>query len=418
MHRVIKVMGLAVLTTSLLLNIVLLTQLASLVPYYRAYWDIRSWISQNVLGRPGPDTRVIFQSDEFMLRPAPRPTPRFRLGDVLEVDDPYQLQAELRTAVVKAFALERVPRGDLGFITHSSETLPGYIRHKVSYQTQVGVRIPAYLLEPSEVPPSWPAVLVVHGCGYGKAGVVGLVPDMHNAIGVHLVQAGFLVLVPDRRGFGELQPVPNYVPPNCDGGRDGRYLLNADANAVFGTDLRSLDVFDLLIAVEYLAERTDVTAVGVAGLSGGGVVAEYVAGLSDNVQAVVLANSMSLPPQLAEQAEPERESQSERRFPTLAETPADILAAGCPCEIEALSTLADQRILVLLALLPPVPVLIQYGDSDTVNYLKGGPQAIQFLRQLYALYGAEGFVSVSIEPGGHEFFPEAVIQFFHEQLRK
>ena len=92
------------------------------------------------------------------------------------------------------------------------------------------------------------------------------------------------------------------------------------------------------------------------------------------------------------------------------------MAAGCPCENTALSTLTDQPILVPLALLPPMPVLIQFGDSDTVNYLKGGPQAIEFLRQLYALYGAEELVSVSIEPGGHEFFPEAVIQFFHEQL--
>ena len=407
------------LTASLLLNVVLLTQLAPLIPYYRAYWDARSWISQNVLRRPHPDTHVIFQSDEFMLRPAPRPTPRFRLDDVLQTDDPHQLQIELRVAVAEAFALERVPRGDLDFVMHSSEQLPGYIRYKVSYQTQLGVRIPAYLLEPSGVPPPWTAVLVIHGCGYGKAGPAALVDDIHNAIAVELVQAGFLVLVPDRRGFGELQPVPNYVPPSCgSGARDGRYLLEADANAAFDTDLRSLDVFDSIIAVEYLAERPDVTAVGVAGLSGGGVVAEYVAGLSDSVRAVVLANSISFPPQLAEDAESGRELQPEQRLPALAETPADILTTGCPCESRALSTLADQRNLVLLALLPATPVLIQYGDADPVNYLKGGPQAIEFLRQLYALYGAEELVSVSIEPGGHEFFPEAVIQFFHEQLRK
>ncbi|MDA2936634.1 dienelactone hydrolase family protein, partial [Acidobacteria bacterium AH-259-A15] len=323
-----------------------------------------------------------------------------------------------RAATIEAFALERIPRADPDFVIHSSKQLSGYLRHKVSYQTQSEVRIPAYLLEPSDVPPPWPTVLVLHGCGYGKAGVVGLISDTHNDIGVHLVRAGFLVLVPDRRGFGELQPLPYYIPPSCgSGAQDGRVLLTADAGAAFGTELRSLDVFDAMIAVEYLAGRPDVRWVGVAGLSGGGVVAQYLAALSDNVEAVVLANSISFPPQLAEHAESRRLS-SQKSFPSLPSTPADILAAGYrSSQSLALSALADQRNLVLLALVPPTPILIQYGNLDAVNYLKGGPRAIELVQKLYALLGMENSVSVSIETGGHEFFPSRVVEFFEKNLR-
>ena len=261
---------------SLILNGVLLVEFGRLAPDYRAYWDARTWISKNVLRRPRPDPQVVFQSDEFTSRPAARPGPQFRLDNVLQTDDPDQLQAKLRKATVDAFGIDRVPRGDLDFRTHSSEELPSYTRHKVSYQTQAGVRIPAYMLEPRDVPPPRAAVLVIHGCGYGKAGPAGLIDDYHNSIGVDLVQAGYLVLVPDLRGFGELQPVPNFVPPGCGGGpRDGRSVLESDATSAFGTSLGSLDVFDLLVAVDHLASRPDVKAVGLAGLSGGGVVASY-----------------------------------------------------------------------------------------------------------------------------------------------
>ena len=153
----------------------------------------------------------------------------------------------------EAFALDRIPRGPLESQSHSSTSYDGYSLHKVSYQTQEGVRIPAYLREPGgEVPPPWPAVLVIHGCGYGKAGPAGLIDDIHNSLGAELARSGFLVLIPDRRGFGELQSVDHYVWPNCGGGVfDARPLLEADAQAAFGTDLRSLDVFDLLVAVDY-----------------------------------------------------------------------------------------------------------------------------------------------------------------------
>ncbi|MDA2936965.1 hypothetical protein MYX75_01715, partial [Acidobacteria bacterium AH-259-A15] len=62
-NRLRNGVGFIVLTMSLLLNVVLVRELIPLLPYYRAYWDARWWVSEHVLRRPHPDCEIIFQSD-------------------------------------------------------------------------------------------------------------------------------------------------------------------------------------------------------------------------------------------------------------------------------------------------------------------------------------------------------------------
>ena len=403
---------------SLAVNLVLVTQLVPLLPYYGAYWNTRAWISQKVLRRPHPDPGAIYQSDEFTLRPSPRPTPRFYLRGILDSENPRQQQTELRKATLKAFGLARIPRGDLGFATHSSELLAGFVRHKVSYQTQTGVRIPAYLLAPRDLPPPTAAVLIVHGCGFGKAGPAGLIDDIHNSLGVDLVKAGFLVLIPDRRGFGELQPVPRFLTPSCGTGlRDGRPLLSADALAAFDTNLRSLDVFDLLVAVDYLASLPEIKAVGVAGLSGGGVIAGFLGGLSDNITAVVLANSIVYDRDILSTFDNGTGLEIDKSFVGVPGSPLEFITADSfLVEPSALTSLVDSRNLTLFALLPPLPVLLEFGANDPLTYLRGGEDAIELMRNVYARHGAQELVSSAVVQAKHEFIAGPIVEFFLEHL--
>ncbi len=109
-----------------------------------------------------------------------------------------------------------------------------------------------------------------------------------------MVKAGYFVLVPDRRGFGELQPINSYISPSCGRNKiDGRILLEHDAVKNFQTSLRAMDVNDMIIAIEYLDKREDIKDIAMIGLSGGGVVASYVAGLNDKIKCLVLSNSFS-----------------------------------------------------------------------------------------------------------------------------
>ena len=408
----------ALLICSVILNGLLVLQFEPLLPYYQTYRNIRAWTSVNLLGRGRPDEKLIYQGSEFTIHPAPRPTARYQLGSVLDTESPTVLARQLRSDVLETLGHNRITRGPLSFDTHGSDLNDGYYLHSVSYQTQAGIRIPAYLLEPSQVPSPWAAVLVIHGCGYGKAGPAGVIDDAHNSIAVRLAQVGFLVLVPDRRGFGELQPVKHYVWPSCSGDRyDARSLLEIDARESFSTDLRSLDVFDLLVAADYLASRDDVTSLGLAGLSGGGVVAIYVAGQNEDIDAVALANALPFRHSISESREDEEPGATHEKYRALPETPLDWLRMRASGDLAPpLSILADDPALVLLALLPPRPLLLEFGELDTVSYVHGKNAAIGIVQQVYKRWQAPEQVSIVVEQGEHEFIVEPIIDFFQEHL--
>lgn len=402
------------LAASLALNAALLVGLTPILADYVWYRDARAWVSKNLLQRETADVAAIYQTSSYTLQPSARFEPTYTLAGLLQ----HGYDAEqMRQDASRAMWQGRMERGPFDLEEGEVEEEDRFLRIRISYVTQPGVRIPAYLLEP-KTPPPWPAVLVVHGCGYGKAGPAGVIEDQHRSIGVELANAGFLVLVPDRRGFGELQPVPHYIAPDCTGGlRDGRTMLNRDAFTRYHVDLRSLDVFDLLVAAEYLSSREDVTALGIAGLSGGGVVAQYVAGMSDDIEAVVLSNSMSISEALYSQAlEGADPPPASPAFNEMPRTPGEWAAWRRTEVFSALGTIMDSVALVPLVMLPPKAVLVQYGDSDDVNYLRGGQNAIELVKTIYEARGLGDLVEVSIEPGGHEFFPGPVIAFFKMRL--
>ena len=417
-ERLVKRIGIgALLLCSLVLNAILIKEVKPLLPYYQSYRDFRSWATINLFGRERPAEKLIYGGAEFVLHPSPRPTQIYVLDKIINAELPEVEADQLRSDVREAFGLDRIPRGPLRFQTHTSVSHAGYSLHEVSYQTQVGVRIPAYLLEPSEVASPWAAVLVIHGCGYGKAGPAGVIDDIHNSLAVHMARAGFLVLVPDRRGFGELQPFDHYVWPSCSGRPfDARALLEADAQAAFSTDLRSMDVFDLLVAVDYVSGRNDVTSVGLAGLSGGGVVATYVAGQNEDIDAIVLANGLPFRRNVSAPRADQRLGSTPKQFDSLPETPSDWLIRSAGEASPPLSIIADDPALVLLALLPPRPILLEFGERDPVSYVSGTNAAIGVVQQIYSRRGMPNQVSIVVEEGEHEFFTEPVIAFFQTHL--
>jgi hypothetical protein len=72
--------------------------------------------------------------------------------------------------------------------------------------------------------------------------------------------------------------------------------------------------------------------------------------------------------------------------------------------------------LVLASLLPPRPLLLQYGDADEVNWLRGGSAAVDYMSEIYRKLDAENRLELDLQPGGHEFFPGPVVSFFNRTL--
>lgn len=86
-----------------------------------------------------------------------------------------------------------------------SETIVGnLVRRKLTFQSEPGDRVAAYLLSPKERKPQRPAVLCLHQTtNIGKDEPVGLSgkPSLHYAL--HLAERGYVTLTPDYPSFAE-----------------------------------------------------------------------------------------------------------------------------------------------------------------------------------------------------------------------
>lgn len=81
---------------------------------------------------------------------------------------------------------------------------PGYLRRKISYASEPGDRVPAWLLLPKGEARCRPAVLALHQTvAIGKDEPVGLGGQPTLGYGKELAERGFVVLAPDYPNYGE-----------------------------------------------------------------------------------------------------------------------------------------------------------------------------------------------------------------------
>ncbi|MDE2998418.1 MAG: prolyl oligopeptidase family serine peptidase [Gemmatimonadota bacterium] len=88
----------------------------------------------------------------------------------------------------------------------TAEDLGDVIRKKVSFLSEPGDRVPAYLLVPKGLTGKAPAMLCLHQTteiGKGEPAGVGGIPDLHY--GLELARRGYVTLAPDYVNFGEYE---------------------------------------------------------------------------------------------------------------------------------------------------------------------------------------------------------------------
>ncbi len=132
----------------------------------------------------------------------------------------------------------------------------GYTECHVTYESQPGDVVPAYLLVPNVGTPPFPAIVAQHqcfvDCDVGKDAVVGkayLRPD--QAYGFELVNQGFVVLAPDSINCGER----NIRGLREEGQRDKSKCWGAAFPYVQSLGFRSFyakHIYDAMRAVDYL----------------------------------------------------------------------------------------------------------------------------------------------------------------------
>ncbi|MCI8622771.1 MAG: hypothetical protein HFG26_03820 [Provencibacterium sp.] len=265
----------------------------------------------------------------------------------------------------------------------------GYFREKWRIETEPGVFMPFYLLLPAgERQTPLPAVIAPHGHGsFGKEGVAGTIGES-GAYGQELVKAGFAVLCPDARGFGERREEPTQEEgkenaSSCD-------ILNFTAISL-GLTLTGMWVWDLMRLMDFVeAEPRLRSGAACCGFSGGGLQALWFAALDRRVTGAFVSGYMH----------------SYRG--TLLRTNL------CGCNfVPGLWERCDPG--DIAALIAPRPLFIESGREDPLNGEDGIVDAMgqaAVIRQAYAALGAETALRHMIFEGGHRWDGREAPAFF------
>jgi dienelactone hydrolase len=151
----------------------------------------------------------------------------------------------------------------------AEDKVDGHVRKKLTYATEAGDRVPAYLLIPTGFAGKRPAALCLHQTvAIGKGQPVGLDKDVNKHYALELVKRGYVCLAPDYPSFGDYK-YDFQKSPHPSG------TMKAIWNNVRGVDLlQSLPEVD--------GER-----IAAIGHSLGGHNALFTAAFDDRIRAVV-----------------------------------------------------------------------------------------------------------------------------------
>lgn len=220
---------------------------------------------------------------------------------------------------------------------------PHCIREKVLIQTERELWIPMYLIRPRNVPADrkLPAILFPHGSCSGK---LCFAPDETAEVQDPTLfdqwpspyqfahQLGCLVLIPDRRGWGEWS--------EANHGQRSQRAWEA------GYNITAMDAWDHLRAIDYLSQRADVDTSRIVsmGSSGGGWVTNFLLAADTRVAGGIVSSSLANLPSLPEQYFFQREADQQAGLHPPRELPL------------ALAT--------MLSLAAPRPLWIMDGKAD------------------------------------------------------
>jgi len=273
--------------------------------------------------------------------------------------------------------------------TLESVECDGYRRHKIVFDTEGTMSVPAYLLVPDGRVTPGPAVLAAHGHGPGKALVCGLAetPAPNGDYAVQLVRRGYAVLAPDMRCFGEREdwnPSDHYA---CD-----TNLVHA---VMAGESPLAQNLWDLARCLDVLQDHplVDPERIGMVGLSYGGTVTLFLTAWDERVAACVVSGYFS--------------SWAESH-----KMPWNM------CGSQVLPGMLGRLEHVDLgALVAPRPMFVESGLHDDLFPATAAAAGCERLRAVYESLGAPGDRIVhEVSDGGHQWYGVGAFAFLERWL--
>jgi dienelactone hydrolase len=322
---------------------------------------------------------------------------RAQTYDAEAAADFHGWQRTLRESLMNLLAVHPVAEHEVSGEVLSERDMGDYVRRYVRITSRDGVLIPAYLLVPKGPAAARPAVLCLHGHGPGKVVPTDFGQDVHGQpvtvagerdFAVQAVQAGYVALAPDLRGFGELMLEDDLAAQR------GNSCQQLAARALMvGRTLLGMRVLDGISCVDWLQTLPEVDPARIlcTGQSGGGTATLFTTALDTRFAA----------------------SAPSCYFCTFEHS---IMAMShCDCNY-APGLLNLCEMYDIAGLLAPRPLLIIAGEHDPIFPLAGVKLAYEKVQQMYAAAGAPDQVELYIGPEDHRYYKARVWDFFAEKV--
>ncbi len=276
----------------------------------------------------------------------------------------------------------------------------GYTRYSIEITTLPNLRMQMYVLIPNDkVRQPYPAVLALHGHGYGNKDIVGInvdgterdgEPGYHQDFAVELVKRGMVVVAPELIGFGGRRYTPSYTPGKVE---DNSCYSIATQLLLLGKTIAGLRIFECRRVLDYLETREEVDSgkIGCMGISGGGLIAAFTSILDNRISAIVVSGYTNT-------------------------FQGSIMARRHCLDNYIPRILEYAEMPELIALLVPRPLFIEAGNEDPLFPKKHVKIASEKIIDIYKSFGAGELVTTHYFEGGHEISGEKSYEWLLEQI--
>ena len=319
--------------------------------------------------------------------------------------------ANTRQAFLKLIDRPRVP---LNPSVDEHSLSGGMVTELISFATQAGDRVPTLLVKQDTAMKGAPAVIVLHGTGGSKEGMLSRL----RALAVR----GFVAVAIDGRYHGE-----RATRDASNGSAYQLAILQAFRTRTEHPFLYDT-AWDVMRLVDYLETRDDVdrNRIGLTGISKGGIETYLAAAADPRIAAAVpFIGVQSFRWALDHGAWDSRAWTLREAIDAAAHEAGESAGAAFMRKFYdrvAPGVYGDFDGPAMLPLIAPRPLLVINGDSDPRTPVAGVRQCMTAAQSAYEARGAADRLSFYLQPNaGHEVTPEAdrrMIEWFERWLKR
>ena len=309
-------------------------------------------------------------------------------------------RADLRKKFIELTGLDAIEQNaapDPALKIEFEEKKDGYTLTRFTFASEVGTRVPCYLLIPDTGRPSYPVAITLQGHSTGFHNSIGQIkfPERdtdyqpRGAFALQAVREGYAALCIEQRGMGERRPIEKK--------RDAKMCQYTALTAfLLGRTVLGERMWDISKAIDVLRDRfplCNTEQVLITGNSGGGTASFYAACYDERIKLSV--------PSCA--------------FCSYQASILDMFHCSCNYIPNAYKYFEMQD---LSALIAPRPIAVIAGVEDPIFPIDGVKEAYGTLTEIYRAAGAADRHRLEITPKAHWWCEDIVWKTIHEETEK